>query len=78
MIRACIDRSTGMGAGLPTVRGASGVKRGHVTRCLSELRPTFSHMALVGLMDAGYLDFVCTQNIENLHRLSGIREVTLL
>ena len=38
---------------------------------LQSLRPTRTHMGLVALYQAGYLKFLCTQNIENLHRLSG-------
>lgn len=37
-----------------------------------EALPTFSHMALSTLMDQGHLKYLISQNIDGLHRKSGI------
>ena len=37
-----------------------------------KLRPTYTHEALVKLMEAGYLKYVISQNGDGLHGLSGI------
>jgi NAD-dependent SIR2 family protein deacetylase len=46
----------------------------YILSCLQKLKPTATHMAIVALLKSGYLRFVCSQNIENLHKLSGIPE----
>ena len=38
-----------------------------------QIKPNVSHMALVELQNAGKLQFLITQNTDNLHRQSGIR-----
>ena len=70
--------STGRGAELPTIRGKYGVSAQQLKEedfdpaSVQRLKPTLTHLALVALHRAGYVQFVCTQNIENLHRLSGL------
>ncbi len=39
---------------------------------MNRVVPSFTHMALVGLMQAGILKFLVSQNIDGLHRKSGI------
>ena len=40
--------------------------------CYEDLRPTYTHEALVKLMEMGYLKHVISQNGDGLHGLSGI------
>ena len=68
-------------SGIPDYRGPDGVwtrrDKGlppptwRVRR--EEVRPNASHLALVELQALGKLKFVISQNIDNLHRASGIR-----
>ena len=37
-----------------------------------KLRPTYTHEALVKLMDTGHLKYVISQNGDGLHGLSGV------
>ena len=37
-----------------------------------KLRPTYTHEALVKLMDEGYLKYIISQNGDGLHGLSGV------
>ncbi|XP_059141160.1 NAD-dependent protein deacylase sirtuin-6-like [Physella acuta] len=39
---------------------------------LIDLRPTYSHEALIKLMEIGLLSFIISQNTDGLHRLSGV------
>lgn len=39
-----------------------------------DLRPTYTHEALLKLTDLGYIKYVISQNTDGLHRLSGIPE----
>jgi NAD-dependent deacetylase len=43
----------------------------------NQIRPNPSHLALAGLQRLGKLQFLITQNTDNLHRASGIRPETL-
>lgn len=68
------------GSGVPDFRGPNGVwtkrKRGEsppkgrfpMDRC----KPSKAHMAVKALLDAGHVAMVCTANVDNLHRRSGI------
>ncbi|XP_061182508.1 NAD-dependent protein deacylase sirtuin-6-like [Saccostrea echinata] len=44
------------------------------TRDFQKLRPTYTHEAIVKLMETGKLKHVISQNVDGLHRLSGIEE----
>lgn len=48
-------------------------KGGHRKR-IGELRPTYTHEAIVKLLEMGILKYVISQNTDGLHRLSGIPE----
>eukprot|EP00456_Euglypha_rotunda_P003737 TRINITY_DN1063_c0_g2_i8.p1 TRINITY_DN1063_c0_g2~~TRINITY_DN1063_c0_g2_i8.p1 ORF type:complete len:505 (-),score=74.45 TRINITY_DN1063_c0_g2_i8:13-1527(-) len=68
------------GAGIPDFRGPTGVwtlkaqgKRPVGGVSITQALPTSAHMALVGLVNAGKLKFVISQNIDGLHRRSGIQ-----
>lgn len=39
-----------------------------------DLRPTYTHEALLKLTDLGYIKYVISQNTDGLHRLSGVPE----
>jgi NAD-dependent SIR2 family protein deacetylase len=41
---------------------------------LTKVPPNAAHVALVQLQEKGYLKFLISQNIDNLHRKSGIRD----
>ena len=68
-------------SGIPDFRGPDGVwtrrdaglapPRWRVSP--SQIRPNASHLALVTLQQLGKLQFLITQNTDNLHRRSGIR-----
>lgn len=51
-------------------RGVSNT-RGHN---MLDLRPTYTHEALLKLTDLGYIKYLISQNTDGLHRLSGIPE----
>ncbi|KAJ4458146.1 putative Sir2 family protein [Paratrimastix pyriformis] len=67
-------------AGIPDFRGPEGVwtlaatggRRTSATTPTLNAVPTFTHMALVALQAAGLLKFVISQNVDGLHRKSGI------
>jgi len=67
------------GAGIPDFRGPTGVwtmkAKGLKPKAgvpITQALPTTCHMALVGLQNAGRLKFLVSQNIDGLHRRSGI------
>ncbi|XP_062612968.1 NAD-dependent protein deacetylase Sirt6-like, partial [Saccostrea cucullata] len=53
--------------------GAKGKSKKH-TRDFQKLRPTYTHEALVKLVEMGLLKHVISQNVDGLHRLSGLEE----
>lgn len=66
-------------SGLPDFRGPNGIwtrqEKGLPTPSLSfsSAEPNASHMAIVELQGLGKLDFLISQNVDNLHLKSGIR-----
>ncbi|MFC1993693.1 Sir2 family NAD-dependent protein deacetylase [Chloroflexota bacterium] len=70
-------------AGLPDYRGPDGVwtrqEKGLPAPKFnwSSARPSKSHMAIADLQSIGKLTFLITQNIDNLHSASGIRDELL-
>lgn len=71
-------------SGLPDYRGADGIwTRKHKglsakkIKPFSKFKPNNGHKALYELYHMGYLKFLITQNIDNLHRRSGIPESNL-
>lgn len=41
---------------------------------MQALRPTYTHEAIVKLLEKGYMKHVISQNVDGLHRLSGVKE----
>jgi len=72
-------------SGIPDFRGPSGVWTRRDAGlpppqwqiAPSQVKPNASHLALVKLQRLGKLQFVITQNTDNLHRQSGIRSELL-
>lgn len=66
--------------GIPDFRGPRGIwtlrKKGQAVPAMQTrfeyAKPSFTHMALAGLMRAGKLSYVCSQNVDSLHLRSGI------
>lgn len=67
-------------SGLPDFRGPDGVwtrrdkGMGPVEFDWAEAKPNASHLAIVELQELGRLDFLISQNVDNLHLASGIRD----
>eukprot|EP00392_Amoebophrya_sp_AT5.2_P009004 g9032.t1 len=81
------------GAGISTAAGAdyerrnpvrSAATKGDPTRPRVDLdgmlrkRPTYTHRALAALVERGYLKTILTQNVDNLHRKSGVPRAHLV
>ena len=70
-------------SGLPDFRGPDGIwtrqAKGLPTkkRDFSSAKPNAGHVAIVALQGLGKLDFLISQNIDNLHLQSGIRPALL-
>jgi mono-ADP-ribosyltransferase sirtuin 6 len=66
-------------SGLPDFRGPDGIwtrkEKGlpPKTRPFDSVEPNSGHMAIVELQELGKLDFLISQNVDNLHLRSGIR-----
>lgn len=65
--------------GLPDYRGENGLRSRKRSRSrpnfipdLHQLRPSPTHMALNELYHLGYVKYIVSQNVDNLHRKSGI------
>jgi NAD-dependent deacetylase len=68
------------GSGLPDFRGPNGIwtkHRGSLRRLgsvdWSRAKPNAAHMAIVELQNMGKLQFLISQNVDNLHLKSGIK-----
>jgi len=67
-------------AGIPDFRGPNGIWTNEKKRKrdskevmdFSKASPSLTHRALVKMIDLGILDFVITQNVDGLHRRSGL------
>ena len=70
-------------SGLPDFRGPDGVwtrrdkGMGPVEFDWAKAKPNSSHLALYELQELGRLDFIISQNVDNLHLMSGIRDELL-
>lgn len=61
------------GAGISAAAGIATYREGSdKSVAISAAMPTYSHFALVGLVRAGFVDYVCSQNVDGLHRRSGL------
>ncbi|XP_017154670.1 NAD-dependent protein deacetylase Sirt6 isoform X2 [Drosophila miranda] len=67
-------------AGIPDFRGPKGVwtleKKGEIPKLntsFDKATPTKTHMALRALVEAGYVQYVVSQNIDGLHLRSGLK-----
>jgi len=67
-------------AGIPDFRGPEGVwtlkaegreRKGPTTSTIKAV-PTLTHMAILKLLDEGYIKFLVSQNTDGLHRRSGV------
>lgn len=87
-VRYCLPRLIYMVlhtcAGIPDFRGPRGVwtleKRGRRVETnvtFEDAQPTLTHQALVGLVEAGIVKYVVSQNVDGLHLKSGIPRYSL-
>jgi mono-ADP-ribosyltransferase sirtuin 6 len=66
--------------GIPDFRGPTGVwtmqRQGKplpkAKTSFLYAQPSLTHMALLGLMQAGKLKYICSQNVDSLHLRSGV------
>ena len=73
------DFRSGIHTVLPTGPGAweklatkQGSSKKHIRTAMASAIPTYTHMAFVKLMNEGYLKFMISQNVDGMHRKSGI------
>ena len=73
------DFRSGFNTVLPTGPGAwekaakkKGNSKKNVRTQMSKAIPTPTHMALVRLMESGHMKFLVSQNVDGLHRRSGV------
>ncbi|XP_017005166.2 NAD-dependent protein deacetylase Sirt6 [Drosophila takahashii] len=66
-------------AGIPDFRGPKGVwtleekgEKPDFNVSFDEARPTKTHMAIISLIECGYVQYVVSQNIDGLHLKSGL------
>ncbi|XP_052844392.1 NAD-dependent protein deacetylase Sirt6 [Drosophila gunungcola] len=66
-------------AGIPDFRGPKGVwtleekgEKPDFNVSFDEARPTKTHMAIISLIESGYVQYVVSQNIDGLHLKSGL------
>jgi len=66
-------------AGIPDFRGPKGVwtleekgEKPDFNVSFDEARPTKTHMAIIALIESGYVQYVISQNIDGLHLKSGL------
>lgn len=61
------------GAGLSAAAGIATYREGSSESvAISAAMPTYSHYAIVALNKLGLVDYVCSQNVDGLHRRSGL------
>jgi len=61
------------GAGISAAAGIATYREGsNQSLAFTAAMPTYSHYAIVGLVKAGIVDYVCSQNVDGLHRRSGL------
>ena len=66
-------------SGLPDFRGPDGIwtrqEKGlpSKSRSFSSVKPNIGHLAIVELQNLGRLSFLISQNVDNLHLMSGIK-----
>lgn len=61
------------GAGISAAAGIATYREGsNASISIDAAMPTYAHYALVALSMAGYVDYVCSQNVDGLHRRSGL------
>ncbi|XP_014293790.1 NAD-dependent protein deacetylase Sirt6 [Halyomorpha halys] len=67
-------------AGIPDFRGPKGVwtleeqgKKPEISISFNDALPTKTHMILVKLVEAGYIKYIVSQNIDGLHLRSGLK-----
>jgi NAD-dependent SIR2 family protein deacetylase len=63
---------TGPGAWEKLATKAPGDAKKYVKRAMASAVPTLTHMSFVKLMEEGYLKFLISQNVDGMHRKSGI------
>lgn len=61
------------GAGISAAAGIATYREGsNASISISAAMPTYAHYALVAMTKKGAVDYICSQNVDGLHRRSGI------